>query len=45
MYSQHFQGKGEMRTFWLAGREGEERTKQFIEEVKQERNEVVHKYR
>lgn len=39
------QGKGEMRTFWLAGREGEERTRQFCEEVKLERNETVKKYR
>ena len=39
------QGKGEMRTFWLAGKEGEESTKLFCEEIKQERNQSVRKYR
>ncbi|XP_060571513.1 soluble guanylate cyclase gcy-33-like [Ruditapes philippinarum] len=37
-------GKGEMRTFWLAGKEGEESTKQFCEEIKQERSQSVRKY-
>ena len=32
-----FQGKGEMKTYWLAGRDGEECTKTFVEEIRKER--------
>ncbi|WAR01861.1 GCY8E-like protein [Mya arenaria] len=37
-------GKGDMRTYWLAGYVGEKRTTQFIEEVRHERNEAVRKF-
>jgi len=40
-----WQGKGDMRTFWLAGYEGEESTQKLLEAVRHERNEAVRKYR
>ncbi|MES9884977.1 MAG: hypothetical protein ABW185_29390 [Sedimenticola sp.] len=38
-----FQGKGEMRTYWLAGRAGEDRTRRFCEEVKHDNSKLLEK--